>query len=285
MKTTKDNRSQSAIADKEPTNGGDRNQLDRTRSTPSTSMDKESLKPTQHAGLDRFQQILVLYNPISSSGNSEKLADRIDKHLDNLPNSPNVTVVESQARYQQYEELGIIQQIENSDLVVCISGDGTLRKLLRPLSEYGTPVYMIPAGHESLFSKTYGMTTQPSDLMAAMRNVDPIDQYFATIQGNTIEGKKSFFTMASMGLDSLTLASIGVRKSPVNVLTYGWHALLSSIRLHHPLISVTIDGMPVIQEQYGYFIVANSPAYARGLNLVPAASSNYTFSYRWISTQ
>ncbi|KFI21079.1 hypothetical protein, partial [Nitrosococcus oceani] len=53
---------------------------------------------------------------------------------------------------------------------------------------------------------------------------------------------------------------------------YVWSGLNALAFLHHPIVTVHVDGQAVIDCQSGYVIVANSAAYARNLQLVPTAS-------------
>ena len=181
-----------------------------------------------------------------------------------------VVICESEKRMKAYKRM--IKQIEGSDLVVVVGGDGTVRKLLRVLSRTGTPVYVVPAGNESLFASYYTMSTDPTKLIQAISHGKHRPQYYGYIEGDTINGKKPFFIMASMGLDSLTVKKIGRRRGPVNDWVYIRHGLSALWSLHHPEVSIKVDGETVIDHQTGFPIIANSPAYAKDLSIVPSAN-------------
>lgn len=158
------------------------------------------------------------------------------------------------------------------DLVVIVGGDGTVRKLLNIVNKTGTPLYVIPGGNESLFARTYNMSTDSDDLLQAIADSYCLQQYYGLISGTDISGKKPFFNMASMGLDSLTVKNIGKRNGPLNDAIYVWHGLKALCSLHHPIVSISIDGETVVDRKSGYIIVANSQAYAKNLQLVPSAN-------------
>ena len=214
------------------------------------------------------QNILILYNPISSAGNTEEMARRMEIEL--VFHGKNVAVHPSEKKTRAYKSMK--NTIAESDLVVIVGGDGTVRKLLGIVNKTETPIYVIPGGNESLFARTYGMSARADDLLQAIVAGNCLQQYYGLISGQDIKGKKPFFNMASMGLDSLTVKNIGKRKGPLNDSIYVWHGLKALCALHHPTVSVSVDGQPVIDHESGYIIVANSSAYARNLQLVPAAN-------------
>ncbi|MDR4516494.1 MAG: NAD(+)/NADH kinase [Nitrosomonas sp.] len=214
------------------------------------------------------QNVLILYNPISSAGNTEEIAKRMEIEL--TFHGKNVAVHPSEKKTKAYKSMK--DTIAGSDLVVIVGGDGTIRKLLGIINKTETPVYAIPGGNESLFARTYGMSAQADDLLRAIAAGNCLQQYYGVISGQDIKGKKPFFNMASMGLDSLTVKNIGKRKGPLNDSIYVWHGLKALCALHHPIVSVSVDGQLVIDHASGYIIVANSSAYAKNLQLVPDAN-------------
>ncbi|SFF18134.1 diacylglycerol kinase family protein [Nitrosomonas sp. Nm166] len=214
------------------------------------------------------QNILIIYNPISSAGNTETLACKLEMELSF--HGKSVVVRTSEKKMKGYTR--IRDDIAASDLVVVIGGDGTIRKLLNSINKTDTPIYAIPGGNESLFARSYEMSTSSDDLLEAIASGTCLQQFYGLISGQGIQGEKPFFHMASMGLDSLTVKNIGKRKGPLNDSVYIWHGLKALCSLHHPTVSVRVDGEPVIDRGSGYLIVANNSAYARNLQLVPTAN-------------
>jgi diacylglycerol kinase (ATP) len=214
------------------------------------------------------QKILIIYNPISSAGNTEALACKLEMEL--VFQGKIVTVRTSEKKMKGYTR--IKDDIAASDLVVVVGGDGTIRKLLDSINKTDTPIYAVPGGNESLFARSYEMSTRADDLLRAIDAGTCLQQFYGLISGQGIQGKKPFFHMASMGLDSLTVKNIGKRKGPLNDSIYIWHGLKALCALHHPTVSVSIDGEQVIDRGSGYIIVANNSAYARNLQLVPTAN-------------
>lgn len=214
------------------------------------------------------KRVLIIFNPISSAGNTESLAREYGKSLVN--HGITVEICKSKKKMKSYKRLET--DITGHDLLVVIGGDGTVRKLLPLLSKTDTPVYVVPGGNESLFARSYGMSANPEDLLQTITYGRCLEQFYGLISGKGIQGEKPFFIMASMGFDSLTVKRIGKRKGPINDSTYVWCGFNALVSLHHPTVTVYIDGQTVIDHKSGYIIVANSSAYARNLQLVPTAN-------------
>ncbi|MEQ1720782.1 MAG: diacylglycerol kinase family protein [Nitrosomonas sp.] len=214
------------------------------------------------------QKILIIYNPISSAGNTEAIANHLKIELNF--HGKSVEVRASEKKMKGYTR--IADDIAASDLVVVVGGDGTIRKLLDIINKTNTPIYAIPGGNESLFARFYEMNANADDLLQAITTGTCLQQFYGLISGKGIQGEKPFFNMASMGLDSLTVKNIGKRKGPLNDSIYVWHGLKALCALHHPTVSVSVDGERVIDRGSGYIIVANNSAYAKNLQLVPAAN-------------
>lgn len=214
------------------------------------------------------EKILIIYNPISSAGNTQMTAQYMEAAL--ATEGKTVEIYPSERKMKKYTRFA--DKIAESDLIVVVGGDGTIRKLLDIVNTTGTPIYAIPGGNESLFARSYEMTTNADDLVQAIDSGICLYQFYGMISGQDINGSKPFFHMASMGLDSLTVKNIGKRKGPLNDSIYIWHGLKALCALHHPTVSVAVDGQPVIERGSGYLIVANNSAYARNLLIVPSAN-------------
>lgn len=214
------------------------------------------------------QKILIIYNPISSAGNTEAIANHLKIELNF--HGKSVEVRASEKKMKGYTRIS--DDIAASDLVVVVGGDGTIRKLLDIINKTDTPIYAIPGGNESLFARFYEMNASADNLLQAITAGTCLQQFYGLISGKGIQGEKPFFNMASMGLDSLTVKNIGKRKGPLNDSIYVWHGLKALCALHHPTVSVSVDGERVIDRSSGYIIIANNSAYAKNLQLVPAAN-------------
>jgi diacylglycerol kinase (ATP) len=215
------------------------------------------------------KSIVIIYNPISSAGNCKQTARKLASYIEQ--HGYKSSCLESRRTIEEYAK--ITNSIEQCFCLIVVGGDGTLRTLLPLLAKSKTPVYMIPGGNESLFAKVQGMKNDFSYLLSLLEKERFSKQFFGSIESKADNSTEPFFTMASMGLDSLTVKSIGKRKGAVNDLIYAWHGFWAFLKLKHPAISLTVDGREVIVKKKGYFIIANNSTYAKDLVLVPEASA------------
>ncbi len=223
------------------------------------------------SGLQRFQKVCLFYNPISSSGLSEEITRHVKSYF--FSNGIECSSFESSAKASIYRSEELTKQFNSSDLLIAISGDGTLRKLLPFAAKHNLPVYMIPTGKESLFAGLYGMSRNLDNLSEALSNGKILERHFGNITASNINGPKPFYLMCSMGFDSLTIQNIGERQGRLNNFKYTIAGLNALTRLHYPKLTVVVDDIEICNKERGSLIIANTHAYARGLCLLPTAHS------------
>lgn len=222
------------------------------------SFELAAITPHQH-----IQNIGLVFNPISGRGIGQSRAESIAQLLDRDGFSPQL--IQSQ---RCYDAQSIQSKLAAIDLAIVIGGDGTMMGLLPHLSKSRTPVYMAPTGNESLFSRAFKMTADYPHIAAAIRHGSLEEHSFGILNG------RPFFTMASIGLDSMVVSDISLnRTGPIGHIGYFLPTLRRMLTYTPPEISLAVDGNEIVHKERGYLIVANSPEYALGLNLVPEANS------------
>ena len=231
-----------------------------------STQDTDTKRPPEtgpRQGIDRFHTVGILYNPISSKGNSKEKAEEVATVL--KEQNIDVSTIESKASYAAGE---LEQFCDQHDLLIVIGGDGTLMGTLSALANTQIPVYMIPAGNESLFSRRHQMSANPGDLLSRLKEGSIEQHYFSTVNDTP------FFTMGSMGFDSAIISSIGRRTGRLSNLIYLTKGIRELFRYENPTVSITVDGKEVVNKQQGYLLVANDSSFARGIDPLPEASSS-----------
>lgn len=213
-------------------------------------------------GLDRFQNAVVLYNPISGSGSAKQLAHELAVELNQR--GVKTALLPSCARYAPGELEALFA---GKDLIVVAGGDGTMMGALGGLANSKAAVYMVPAGNESLFSKQFAMKKERDGIIEDLSTRAPKEHYYG------VAGEKPFFLMLSVGLDSMILEHIGERKGHSSTWMYVQAALGVLPSYRTPVVNLKVDGVPVVNGEQGYLIIANTNSYGRDLNLVPEATS------------
>ncbi len=208
-----------------------------------------------------LRNIGLLYNPISGAGRSKKIATGLADQLSSRGYQPALR--ESQPSYDPTDLRNFLKGL---DALLVVGGDGTIRTLLDGLSESGTPVYLVPGGNESLFARHFGMSRQPSQILAALSGARTAEATIAAIH------QSFFFSMVSLGLDSLVVGKIArTRCGPIGHIGYVKPTLQSLLEYSAPALTVAVDGKVLVREEPGFVIAANTRQYARNLGLVPEA--------------
>lgn len=209
----------------------------------------------------RVRRVGLLFNPISGAGRSRKIASALAATL--RERGYEAILQESRATYDQ---AALREFLGSLDALLVVGGDGTIRALLEALGTTGTPVYLVPAGNESLFARHFGMTRSPHDILAALAAGRISEATIAQINDSF------YFSMASLGFDSLVVGKIARhRRGPIGHIGYVKPTLQSIVGFKAPQLKVLVDGKPLIDGEAGFVIAANTDKYARNLGLVPEA--------------
>jgi diacylglycerol kinase family enzyme len=207
--------------------------------------------------------VAVLFNPISGKGNGKRIAKELSERLI----SCGMTVFCTESN-QAYKEGKLLDLTGDVDAIVVVGGDGTLAGILLELGRTNIPVYMLPAGNESLFARHFSMSWNIEKV------IDVLGGAKTTLHSFGLVNDKAFFSMASIGLDSEIIARIaGYRKAAIGHVGYIVPGMCSFITHKVPYLSVKVDGQLVLKNNTGFIIIANVREYALGLDPVPEADS------------
>lgn len=143
------------------------------------------------------------------------------------------------------------------DALIAVGGDGTVHAVLPFAMRLGSPVYHAPLGTENLFSREFGMTREPADVLRAVeaRNTDAVD--LAVCDGTP------YAVMCGLGFDANVIEALHlVRNGAISHLSYLrpiWRELSNFRRVP---VSVELDGEIIVEHAVGQLVVANSRQYA-----------------------
>ncbi|HEV8474093.1 MAG TPA: diacylglycerol kinase family protein [Methylomirabilota bacterium] len=159
--------------------------------------------------------------------------------------------------------------------VVAAGGDGTVAQVLNELPP-GLALAVLPAGTENLFAAAFGFTRDPAALARALVacRTRPLDVGRASAPGRT----RLFALMLSAGFDAEVVRRLGewraagaVALRRVTRASYVAPLAAALLAYRHPPLrlsagSVRVDG--------AHCVIANVPAYALDLPLVPGARAD-----------
>lgn len=209
-------------------------------------------------------RVLVAYNPVSGKGHANTLGGAISALF--LKKGCDVELLPTQADDPQKWLEPSLKQI---DRVVAVGGDGTLRSIASCLVGTGIPVYHAASGTENLFAKSMRMSNDPKKIVQAVLEGDVRRIDTARANGEFL------LLMASVGFDAAVVADLAKnRGNSITHMSYLIPCIRKFLHFSAPRMTITIDGEQIIEDQKGWVVVANSPAYAQGLN--PARNASTT---------
>ncbi len=204
-----------------------------------------------------MKRIVIAYNPISGRGRASKLATAIAARLVRQPID-----VELVPTKREDPNEWLVPKLEiKPDAVVVVGGDGTLRQVASVLVGTKIPVYHAASGTENLFAKSMHMSSEPEDVGTAIETgvTKTIDSATANSQ--------FMILMASVGFDAdIIMRLAATRCSSISHFSYIIPCLQSFLLFHPPTITIEVNGKTIVDNIRGWAIVANSRAYACGLN-------------------
>lgn len=160
-----------------------------------------------------------------------------------------------------------VRKLGRADALAIIGGDGTVNRSAAAAIEADAPVYQLPTGNENLFARALGMRRSPRAMIAAME----LGQVRRADVG--IAGDEPFLIMASLGPDASVVHRVARnRRRAIGHLAYVEPVIRESLAPAIPTLRVDVDGRPMVEDQRGVLIIANTREYATKLDPCPEAS-------------
>lgn len=198
-------------------------------------------------------RILLLYNPIAGRGRGRVSARRLSAVL--ADNAHDVAVHET--RLAPTDDW-LDPLLADREVLVVVGGDGAVRMASPAAARAGTPIYQYPHGTENLFAREFGMTRSPARLVEAIGKgrIERVDMARA-------DGQR-FLLMASVGFDAEVIHDLARRRAGrISHLSYIVPMVRQLASWSPPRLSIEVDGVPVVDGEAGFVVVANSRQYAR----------------------
>lgn len=204
-------------------------------------------------------RILLLYNPVSGGGRAARCAERVRGHLQSRGH--HCSLLPTRPVEPWSGEL-----LERSEALVVAGGDGAVRMAAPAAMRTGTPVYHLPCGTANLLARRHGMTRDPVAVASAIERGPRLAVDVGTA------GDEHFLLMAGIGIDARIVHALHERRrGSISALSYLMPSVRESIRWRGERLDVDVDGIAWPLPSAGTLIVANSPAYAQGIDPVSSA--------------
>ncbi len=222
-------------------------------------------------------RVAILVNPTSGRGRGAMLGPLIADALRAEGHVPRVAQVGRSAPVEP-----MYAALDEADVAVIAGGDGTLHHATPLIMQFGAAIYHFPLGTENLFARQFGMRSDIPTLVRTIASAKRVRIDVATVTMHTplragspnAEGlRRHALLMMGIGPDGgIVRAIASARTGPISHATYLLPSLGQFMKPSLPTLSVSVDGVPLVENRRGWLIVANCREYGGRIDPCPAAS-------------
>lgn len=219
--------------------------------------------------LPQYKNITLLFHADAGSGEGGKLASQVTEGLRSLFSEAELEVIETKSK-QHIEEIG---QSSTADLIVCLSGDGSVHDLAQPLvdraKESRPTVAVIPAGSGNDYAQTLGMPLDPLKALQLLPQCRPLLADVGRVNGVYFVETLSFGVDAAVALNTEELRRSTGSRGVKLYARAAVSAVLNELNAHK--VHIKIDNREFDLEAL-ICAVQNGPTYGSGFRVAPHAS-------------
>ncbi len=219
--------------------------------------------------LSEYQTITLLVHVGAGSGLSGGVAAQVAEGVRALCNHACVEVIESRSK-QHVTEIG---RTSAADLIVCLSGDGTLHDVAQSLVDRPSgarpTLAVIPAGSGNDYALTLGMPLDPLKALAALPGCQPVTVDVGRVNSTYFLETLSFGVDAAVALNTEELRLSTKTRGARLYARAAVSAILREFNAHEVLIK---QGESERRLSALILAVQNGPTYGGGFKVAPRAS-------------
>lgn len=207
---------------------------------------------------------IILYNPLSNSGKSMKVVDKIKKRLEKKNHTVDV------GSLLEIEDVkAFIESLNMDDKIVIVGGDGTLHRLANKLKNHTVK-------HDIYVARKAGTG---NDFVRSLKQkgfLIKINDYLENIPSAKLSTGEEFFFLNSVGagLDSYVcyLVNGSIEGKTEGNYFRSAHKAFKEFKRHE--IKLTIDGKEILFNDAWFSVVANSKYFGGGMKISPKSVRN-----------
>ena len=211
--------------------------------------------------MEKLRHILAIINPVSGTGNKDKIPRAIDNMVDREKNDVSIIMSE----YAGHAHEIAAQAVDDGvDVVVAIGGDGTVNEVGSALCGTDTAMAIVPSGSGNGLARHLRISMNASRALQVLN-----DGVVGSFDYCTVNGRP-FFCTCGMGFDatvSYKFSNEGTR----GFITYIKTALSEYIKYKPQEYLIDIDGAKLREKA---FVIAccNAAQYGNNAYIAPRAT-------------
>lgn len=199
----------------------------------------------------------LIANPQAGSGKSQVLINRLADVFNQAGITCTVKLTEKSGDATKFAAA----EMDSTDLLVVIGGDGTVNEVLQAAKGGQPPVLIVPAGTENVLAKYLGLTSSPVRMLEVIREAWTVRFDLGCLQD------RRFSMLASVGFDAAIVHNLHAERSGnITHFTYFWPLWRQFWQYDWPVLSVVADDKEVFHGR-GMIVVGNISRYAMGLRI------------------
>lgn len=211
--------------------------------------------------MEKRRHILAIINPVSGTGNKDKIPRLIDTVVDQENNDVSIVVSE----YAGHAHEIALQAVQDGiDVVVAIGGDGTVNEVGSAVCGTDTALAIIPSGSGNGLARHLRISMNASRAFQVLNN-GVVGQFdYCTVNG------KPFFCTCGMGFDaevSYKFSNEGTR----GFITYVKTALTEFFKYKAQDYIIDVDGNK-LEERAFVIACCNAAQYGNNAYIAPRAT-------------
>ena len=202
---------------------------------------------------------IILYNPLSRNGKSNKFVLRVQKKL-----SQDGTNVKIQNLLEIVDIKDFIDSANKKDRFIIVGGDGTINNIANQIKdlEFEQEIYLLKAGTGNDFARS----------IKAKKNLVPIKKYLYNLPTIKFKDEENvILNGAGLGLDGMIAHKVNESSKTKSRKNYFINSLKSFINYKPFKSEVIVNGEKITTEKTWSIAAMNSKYLGGGMKIAPKA--------------
>jgi len=227
--------------------------------------------------LPPYRTITLLIHAGAGSGTGSRFAPQVSAGVQELFATAEIEVIETKSK-EHIESVGLATA---ADLVICLSGDGSVHTLAqalmrRPQSERPT-LAVIPVGSGNDYARTLGIPLDPLKALAELPNCVPIEADVGRVIADDATDDEAVYFLETMsfGVDAAVALKTEELRQSTKTRGFRLYTRAAVDAILHELTEHTVQ-MRIADQTITLDIlilaVQNGPTYGSGYRVAPRAS-------------